>query len=194
MWSENPDCVVQLSETQRQSGASRNLCLTFFFWRIETEKVQVGGRWKEPYHKLSVTGIPGHPHRCTCTDTAPPCKLSAVVFSQLDNSLGGRPAVGNKSHLKCMVVVLSQYFDTLSPKHGQQYSQGVSHSSLMMMMMMMNWRIMRLIVQMFLQVERGHAPQLKATPHAPLPPPPPLSCSILTSKCQVISLAGAFHG
>lgn len=28
--SDNPDCLVQLSETERQSGASRNLCLTFF--------------------------------------------------------------------------------------------------------------------------------------------------------------------
>lgn len=48
-----------------------------------------------------------------------------------------------------MVIVLSQYFYTLSPKYGRQYSQGVSHSSLMMM----NCRIMRLIVQMCLQVE-----------------------------------------
>lgn len=60
-----------------------------------------------------------------------------------------------------MVIVLSQYFYTLSPKYGGQCSQGVSHSSLMMM----NWRIMRLIVQFsFSRWRVGHAPQLKATP------------------------------
>lgn len=100
----------------------------------------------------------------------PLCKLSAVVFSQVDNSPGGRPAVGNESHLKYMVMVLSQYFfNTLSPKHGQRCSQGVSHSSLMMMMM--NWRIMRLIVQMFLQVEREDT--LLSSKQTPPTPPPP---------------------
>lgn len=60
---------------------------------------------KEPYHKLSVS-ISGHPHRCTCTDTTPLYKLNTVVFSQVDNLVGGQTAVEAGSHLKRVMIAV----------------------------------------------------------------------------------------
>lgn len=60
---------------------------------------------KEPYRKLSVS-ISGHPQRCTCTDTTPLYKLNAVVFSQVDNFVGGQTAMEAGSHLKCVMIAV----------------------------------------------------------------------------------------